>query len=61
MRVALVATYTHPIALGMRYVSSFLKAHGHQVECYFLKSRRDTAEADFSPSLLDEFVERMRN
>lgn len=60
MRIALVATYTHPIALGLRYVSSFLKAHGQQVEMYFMRSKRDTAEADFTPALLDELVERLR-
>jgi len=61
MRIALVATYTHPIALGLRYVSSYLKAHGQQVDSYFMRSKRDTAEADFSPALLSEFVERLRS
>lgn len=60
MRIALVATYTHPIALGLRCVSAYLKAHGQQVEMYFMRSKRDTAEADFAPPLLDELVERLR-
>lgn len=61
MRIALIATYTHPIALGMRYVSSYLKEHGQDVSLYFMRSRRDTAEADFSPALLDELVQRVRS
>ena len=61
MRVALVATYTHPIALGVRYVSAFLKAHGQHVETFFMRSNRDTAEASFSSTLLAELVERLRN
>ena len=60
MRIALVATYTHPIALGLRYVSAYLKAHGQEVEMFFMRSKRDTAEADFSPALLAELVERLR-
>ena len=61
MRIALVATYTHPIALGLRLVSSYLKAVGHDVEMIFMKSKRDTAKADFSEAALDDFVERMRH
>lgn len=60
MRIALIATYTHPIALGLRYVSAYLKAHGHVVQCYFMRSKRDTAEADFSKDLLGELVDRVR-
>ena len=61
MHVALISTYTHPIALGLRYVSSFLKAHGQQTTMFFLRSKRDTAEADFSPALLDDLVDRLRD
>src|SRR3972149_5413663 len=60
MHIALVATYTHPIALGLRYISAYLKAHGHRVDMLFMRSKRDTAEADFSPALLSEFVQRLR-
>ena len=60
MQVALVATYTYPLALGLRYISACLKAHGEQVEVFFMRSKRDTAEADFSPPLLAELVERLR-
>ncbi|MGB2987801.1 MAG: radical SAM protein [Phycisphaerae bacterium] len=60
MRIALIATYTHPIALGLRYISACLKAHGNDVEMFFMRSKRDTAEADFSPALLAELVERLR-
>ena len=60
MHIALLSTYTHPISLGLRYVSSFLKARGKNVTMYFLRSKRDTAEADFSPSLLADLVEHVR-
>ncbi len=60
MRTILVATYTHPVALGLRYVSAYLKSAGHDVEMIFLTSRRDTAEADFSPRLLDDVIEHCR-
>jgi len=60
MRIALVSTYTHPIALGMRYVSSYLKAAGHDVKMIFMSSKRDTAKADFGPELLQDFLEHVR-
>ena len=60
MRIALVATYTHPIALGLRYISAYLKAHGQHVEMFFMRAKRDTAKADFTPALLAEFIERLR-
>jgi radical SAM superfamily enzyme YgiQ (UPF0313 family) len=60
MKVVLVSTYTHPVALGLRYVSSYLKSAGHDVEMIFMSSKRDTAEADFAPEALDAFVERCR-
>ena len=60
MRVALVATYTHPISLGLRYVSSYLKQHGHDVRMIFMSSKKDTPKADFSPALLAAFVEQAR-
>ena len=61
MKITLVATYTHPVALGLRFVSSYLKAAGHDVEMIFMKSKRDTAKADFSELALENFVERLRN
>ena len=59
MRVALVATYAYPIALGLRYISAFLKTRGVDVEMFFMRSKRATARADFSPALLAELVERL--
>ncbi|MEE8171197.1 MAG: radical SAM protein, partial [Phycisphaerae bacterium] len=61
MHIALIATYTHPIALGLRYVSSFLKAHGQQVTVLFLRSKRDTADANFHQALMDELIQRVRD
>lgn len=61
VRIALIATYTHPVALGLRYVSSYLKAAGHDVKMIFMSSKRDTARADFSQTLLDDLIEHLRD
>ncbi|MEW6252722.1 MAG: radical SAM protein, partial [Planctomycetota bacterium] len=61
MRVTLIATYTHPIALGLRYVSSYLKACGHDVEMIFMSSRRDTAGVDWSPAAVADCIARLRD
>ena len=60
MKVALVSSYGHPVALGLRYISSYLKAAGHHVQVIFMNSRRDTAEPDYAPAAVDAFVERCR-
>ena len=60
MHVVLVSTYAYPLALGLRYVSSFLKQAGHKVTVLFMCSKRDTAEADFSRPVLDDLVDRAR-
>ena len=57
MKIALVSTYTHPIALGLRYVSAYLKAAGHDVQMLFMSSKKDTARADFSAALLEDMAE----
>lgn len=61
MKIALVSTHTHPFALGLRHVSSYLKAAGHDVVMLFMSSKRDTAQADYSESLLEDFVEHLRD
>jgi len=61
MRIALVSTHTHPIALGLRYVSAYLKSAGHDAQLIFMSSRRDTAEVDYSEAALEDFVERVRD
>ena len=33
MKVVLISTYTHPISLGLRFVSSYLKAAGALLVC----------------------------
>ncbi|UCG17542.1 MAG: B12-binding domain-containing radical SAM protein [Phycisphaerales bacterium] len=58
MQVVLVSTYTYPLALGLRYVSSFLKRAGHDVTMLFMSSERDEAAAGFAQPLLDDFVQR---
>ena len=60
MKLALIATYTHPVALGMRYVSSYLKSAGHEVEMIFMASRRDTARPHFAPAVIESLIEHCR-
>lgn len=60
MRIVLVSTYTHPIALGLRLLSSYIKAAGHQVEMIFMCSKRDTSSADFPDDAVNAFIERCR-
>lgn len=61
MKVALISTYTHPIALGLRYVSSYIKTAGHDVQMIFMSSKRDTARADFSEAAVEDMLERLRD
>ena len=60
MRVSLVASYTRPYALGLRYISSRLKAAGHTVQMIFMSSGRDSSRPDYSDTLLRDFVDRAR-
>lgn len=61
MRITLISTYTHPISLGLRYVSSYLKAAGHDVEMIFMSSKRDTAQPDWSPAAVDNLMSRLQD
>ncbi len=61
MKIALVSTYTHPFALGLRYISSYLKTTSHDVVMLFMSSRRDTTRPDYSPKLLEDFAEPLRD
>ena len=60
MKIALVSTYTHPLALGLRYVSSYLKATGHDVQMIFMSSKRDTTTPDYSEAALEQLVNRVQ-
>jgi anaerobic magnesium-protoporphyrin IX monomethyl ester cyclase len=60
MNLVLVSAHPHPVALGLRYVSSYLKTAGHSVKVLFLSSRKATTKADFSPAVMDAFVEHCR-
>lgn len=59
MKVALVSTYTHPIALGLRYISSCLKAADHDVDLILMSSKRDTTKAEWSAAALEALVQRV--
>lgn len=48
MRVVLVATQTHPVAIGLRYLSSYLKSAGHDVRMVFLSSQHSAKGLDFT-------------
>ena len=61
MRITLVSTYTPPISIGLRYVATYLKAAGHEVETIFMSSRRDTAKPDWTPAAISDLVERCRD
>jgi len=61
MRVALVSPSAYPIDLGLRYISSVLKAAGHDVRMIFMTSRRATARVDFRESLLHDLVGQLRD
>jgi radical SAM superfamily enzyme YgiQ (UPF0313 family) len=60
MKIALVSTYTHPFALGLRYLSSYLKSVGRDVTMIFMSSRVDTTKPDYSDAALADFLTRMR-
>jgi len=61
MRIGLVSTHTHPFALGLRTISAYLKAAGHDVVVLFMASRRDTTRPDYTPQALNDFVARLRD
>lgn len=60
MKVVLVSAHTHPIVLGLRYISSYLKAAGHDVELLFMCPHRSAGPAGLTAPVLDAFVERCR-
>ncbi|NLX14791.1 MAG: B12-binding domain-containing radical SAM protein, partial [Phycisphaerales bacterium] len=59
MKIVLISTYMQPLALGMRYVSAFLKKSGHQVSCLFMGSEKESEQV-VSPALCDDFVDHCR-
>ena len=60
MKIALVSTHTHPLALGLRYISSYLKTAGHDIEMIFMSSKRDTTAPDYSQAALEHLVDHVR-
>lgn len=60
MKIVLTSVHTHPVALGLRYISACLKQAGHDVEVLFMCPRKSTTEVDFPQSVIDAFVERCR-
>lgn len=60
MKIVLVSVHTHPVALGLRYVSSCLKAAGHDVEILFMCPRKATTDTRFARPVLEACTERCR-
>ncbi len=56
MRIALVSAHTHPFALGLRYLSAYLKSMGHAVELLLMGSRCDTTRPDYAPAVVADFL-----
>lgn len=59
MKIGLISAHAHPVALGLRYVSSYLKSMGHEVRVFFMCTRRDTARPDYTPATIDELLTRL--
>ncbi len=51
MNVVLIATQNHPIALGLRYVSAYLKAAGHRVSIVFASSPKRSRPIEHSSAM----------
>lgn len=60
MNIVLVSAHTHPVALGLRYISSALKAAGHNVKVLFMSSRKPTTQADYPPAVQEAFLDHCR-
>jgi hypothetical protein len=60
MKIALVSVHTHPVVLGLRYISSCLKVAGYGVELLFMFPRRSVGPAGLAAPVLDAFAERCR-
>lgn len=61
MKILLVATQTHPVALGLRHISSYLKAAGHDVQIVFLHARGKIQDIDFDSPALEPLFDLCRN
>lgn len=63
MKVTLISPYLDVIALGIRGISSFLKAHGHECELIFLPDHKALLKDDphfesrYPESLMDDVVQ----
>ncbi len=61
MKIGLVSSYTRPYALGLRYISSSLKAAGHDVVMIFMNAKHERSQSLFSQPLLDDLADRLRD
>jgi len=62
MKVALVSTYASPDAIGLRFISSFLKAAGHQVKMIFMTVKRsESAQRSYPAEVIEQVVEKLRD
>jgi anaerobic magnesium-protoporphyrin IX monomethyl ester cyclase len=59
MRIALISAYSRPFAIGLRYVSSCLKAAGHDTFMVFMNSAEVAAKADRPSGMMEELLARL--
>ncbi|HOJ72873.1 MAG TPA: radical SAM protein [Phycisphaerae bacterium] len=61
MRIVLIATQTVPVALGLRHISSYLKAAGHDMQIVFLHARGKNHDIEFDAPELEPLFELCRS
>lgn len=61
MNVVLIATQSHPVILGLRYVSSYLKAAGHNVEIVWSGPPKHGESLNRQSAALGPLLDRCRN
>ncbi len=60
MHVVLISTFVQPVALGMRYISAYLKNAGHRVTCLFVCTERQGGSA-LDDSVMADIIEQCQN
>ncbi len=61
MKIGLIGTYSSPEAVGLRFISSFLKSHNHQVKLIFLTTKRtDKSWQGYKRELIEQLIEHLK-
>jgi radical SAM superfamily enzyme YgiQ (UPF0313 family) len=62
MKISLVGTYASAEAIGLRFISSFLKSKGHEVQLILMTVRRtDKATKTYPQNIIDQFIPLVRD